>query len=100
MVVVFGTIDFTMVFFERKSVWHAILSYFYMMCFWPLMVIESNATVRSSDTTQQDAGYHGTLDAVKSIELRRSEEQDKETATVTTEQDDDRLSENNLVKNK
>jgi hypothetical protein len=58
-----------MVFLARKPtlVWHAILSYFYMVCFYPLLWIsyqygvilqEENATVRSSDTTQQDVGIY------------------------------------------
>jgi hypothetical protein len=72
---------------KPTPVWHAILSYFYMACFylwvavWNVMVF-FNATVLA----QADAEL---LD-----ELRRLEEQEKailedETATVTTEEDHD-----------
>jgi hypothetical protein len=64
------------------------------------LVEKHNATVRSSDTTQQDAGIHEAVnsrprdDAELIDELRQLKEQVEkaileETATVTTKEDDD-----------
>jgi hypothetical protein len=102
----------TMDFLDKPTpVWHAILSYFYIVCFYPWLLVwnssggflfpqEDYGTVRSSDTTQQDDGIHKVVNsrlgdvAESFVELRRLEEQEKtiskdETATVTTEEDDD-----------
>jgi hypothetical protein len=102
---------FTMDFLDKPTpVWHAILSYFYMVWFYLWVALwnasggflqEDYGTVRSSDTAQQDDGIHEVVkirvgDVAESyVELRRLEEQEEttlnkdETATVTTEEDDD-----------